>query len=259
MPVRDNKIDYIESRGRYLSGAGLGVILVDEIYPAFPGDVRNPSACSYPIQYEIAEGVTIQKLVREGNKEKMLPSIVQAAKKLERMGCKAVLAECGYFAYFQKEVAAALRIPVFMSSLLQIPWAQAVIGSDQLVGVLCASKVFMEEKHLESVGVKIGSNYVIRGARDDGHCPELGLLWDVRTRVGVPRCHFEQAEKEFMERALSFYEEYPNMGAMVFECTGFPPFARDVQRIINIPIYSWSTLMDFAYSTVAHKDFYGHV
>ncbi len=259
MAMRDSNIAYIESRDVFLSGAGLGVIIVDEKYPAFPGDVRNPSAYPYPVQYEIAKDLTIQKLVREANQDTYLPNVIAAAKRLEEMGCRAIFGECGYFAYYQKEVAAAVNIPVFLSSLLQISWAQSVVGPDKIVGILCASKVFMQDKHLESVGVKLGSNYVVFGARDDGNCPELGLLWDERTRTGPPRCNFKKAEEEFMARALEFYNAYPNMGAMIFECTGFPPFARDVQRVINIPIYSWSTMMDYAYSVCVHRDFYGNV
>jgi hypothetical protein len=32
-----------------------------------------------------------------------------------------------------------------------------------------------------------------------------------------------------------------------------------VQREIDVPIFTWSTLLDYAYSVVAHRDFYGHV
>jgi hypothetical protein len=49
------------------------------------------------------------------------------------------------------------------------------------------------------------------------------------------------------------------MGAMVLECTGFPPFARALQREIHIPIFSWGTLLDYAYSVAVHRDYYGHV
>jgi len=49
------------------------------------------------------------------------------------------------------------------------------------------------------------------------------------------------------------------MGAMVLECTGFPPFARALQREIGIPIFSWGTLMEYAYSVVVHREYYGHV
>jgi hypothetical protein len=59
--------------------------------------------------------------------------------------------------------------------------------------------------------------------------------------------------------ATEFYKQHPKMGAMVLECTGFPPFARALQRQIGIPIFSWGTLMDFAYSVIVHREYYGHV
>lgn len=121
---RDPAIDYVEEKGVYCSGGGLGCLLVDELYPAFPGDVRNPSAFPYPIQYEVVENMDIQELIRSKNKEKHLGAIIKAAKKLEKIGCKAIIGECGYFSYFQKEIADAVKIPAFMSSLLQIRWAQ---------------------------------------------------------------------------------------------------------------------------------------
>ena len=63
---RDLGIGRVTARpGKYTYGAGVGIMLVDEIYPAFPGDVRNPSAYPFPIQYDIVQGVDIQALVYE--------------------------------------------------------------------------------------------------------------------------------------------------------------------------------------------------
>lgn len=59
--------------------------------------------------------------------------------------------------------------------------------------------------------------------------------------------------------SIAFYQSHPNMGAMVLECTGFPPFARALQREIDIQLFSWGTLLDYAYSIVVHRDYYGHV
>ena len=56
-----------------------------------------------------------------------------------------------------------------------------------------------------------------------------------------------------------FVAKNPKMKALIFECTGFQPFARAVQREIDIPIFSWGTLLDYAYSVVVHREFYGHV
>lgn len=49
------------------------------------------------------------------------------------------------------------------------------------------------------------------------------------------------------------------MAALVLECTGFPPFARALQREIEMPVFSWSALLDYAYPVVVYRDYYGHV
>ena len=256
---RDFGITSIRGRNVHCSGMGLGIILLDETYPGFPGDVRNPSAYPYPIQYEVAQGLDIQKLVRGKDKDQYLDTILTAAFKLQKMGCRSIAAECGYFAFFQKEVRARMDIPVFMSSLLQVPWAQSIINPDHVVGILMATKKDLLEKHLSSVGVHPGSNYVVGGAMDDGKCPEFNNLWTQGLRPEIPQADYGRAEEDFLRVATAFYEKYPNMGAMVLECTGFPPFARALQRSINTPVFSWGTLMDFAHMVTVHRDYYGHV
>jgi hypothetical protein len=99
---------------------------------------------------------------------------------------------------------------------------------------------------------------VIGGAMDDGRCVEFDHLWTQDLRTSPPAADYARAESEFLSVAVEFFRKYPEMGAMVLECTGFPPFARALQREINIPVFSWGTLLDFAYSIVVHRDYYGH-
>lgn len=240
-------------------GMGLGVILVDDVYPAFPGDVRNASAYPFPLQYDVAEGVDIYDLVRADDKSHLLEPILASARRLERIGCRAIVAECGYFAWFQREIASAVGVPVFASSLLQIPLAQAAVGPDRTVGVLVASEEHLRERHLTRVGVTPGTNYVVHGAMDGGRIPDFHALWNADVRPAVPTADYASAERDFVEVGVSFAAAHPRMGAMVLECTGFPPFAKALQRRIDIPVFSWSTLLDHAYSVVAHRDFVGHV
>ncbi len=257
---RDIGINYIKARKDHRCyGMGLGIIILDDVYPGFPGDVRNASAFPFPIQYEIVEGVDIQALVFKKDKSPCLEPILRAAKKLEKMGCRAIAAECGYFAYFQKDIAGYVDVPVFMSSLLQTPLAQQLIGPDKVVGIMVALNKFMTEAHLKAVGIQPDSNYVLAGAMDDGRCPEFDHLWVESMRPDPPGAYYDKAEKEFVPVAVDFYQAHPNMGAMMLECTGMQPFARAIQREIDIPIFSWGTLLDYAYSVVVHRDYYGHV
>ena len=257
---RDPELQQIVARDRHLVyGMGLGVIILDDVYPGFPGDVRNASAYPFPIQYEIAEGVDIDKLVVAADKSPCLEPILQAAKRLERIGVRAIAGECGYFSYFQREVVASVRVPVFMSSLLQVSLARQIISPDQTVGILMSNASLLSDRHLESVGIQHGSQIVIGGAMDLGECEEFDHLWTGGKRTDPPSANYNKARDEFLSVATRFYHQHPNMGAMVLECTGFPPFARALQREIAIPIFSWGTLLDYAYSVVVHRDYYGHV
>lgn len=243
--------------GTLCTGMGLGVLLLDDVYPAFPGDIRNPSGFAFPIQYEVVEGIDIEALVIAQDKEKCLPPILRAARRLQRLGCRAIVGECGYFALYQREVASEISVPVFLSSLLQVSLAQQVVGPRQVVGVLVADSPYLTQQHLEAVGVIPGSNYVIGGALDGGACPELDKLWTPGKRSDPPAAVYEVALKQFLQVATAFFSKHPNMGAMVLECTGFPPFARALQREIGIPIFSYGTLVEFAYSVVAHREYRG--
>jgi hypothetical protein len=258
--ARDHGIKHITARpDRRCYGMGLGIIILDDVYPGFPGDVRNASAFPFPIQYEVARGVDIYRLVVDPDKEPCLEPLQRAARHLEWMGCRAIAAECGYFAYFQRELAASVAVPVYTSSLLQAPLAQQLVGPDRVVGILMANARYFTERHLSSVGILPGSNYVVGSAMEDGQCVEFDHLWTEGRRSAPPGAFYDKAEAEFLSVATAFYRQYPNMGAMLLECTGFSPFARALQREIEIPIFSWGTLLDYAYATAAHRDYYGHV
>lgn len=259
---RDPGVERIEARdGRVCYGMGLGVILLDEVYPGFPGDVRNASAFPYPIQYEIVKNVDMPLLIYAEDKSPCLEPLIEAARNLERMGCRAIVSECGYFSYFQREVAAAVDVPVFMSALMQTPMAQQAIGPDKTVGIISHAELStLENRHLEGVGILPGSNYVTHACRETpGACEEFEHIWTPGLKTDPPAAVYSKCEREFVGEARAFFERTPDMGAMLLECTGMQPFARALQREIEIPIFSWGTLLDYAYSVAVHRDYYGHV
>lgn len=257
---RDVGINYVRTRKNHTCyGMGIGIMVLDDAYPGFPGDVRNASAFPYPVQYEIAEGVDNYTLVWAPDKTPCQEPILRAAARLERMGCRAIAAECGYFAYFQKDVARHVSIPVFMSSLLQVPFIQQVIGPEKAVGIVCAQKRFLTDTHLENVGIDLNSRFIVAGAQDEYGCPEFDHLWDHEKRPDVPAIFYDKAESDMIRICTDFCNAHPHIGALMLECTGMQPFARAVQRATDLPVFSWGTLLDYAYSIVVHRDYYGHV
>ncbi len=257
---RDLGINYIKTRKNHKCyGMGIGIMILDDVYPGFPGDVRNASAWGFPIQYEIAKDVNCYNLIWEQDKSPCREPILRAARNLEDMGCKAIAAECGYFAYFQKDVAGYVDVPVFMSSLLQVPFIQKLIGPNKQVGIICAQKRFLTDAHLQNVGIDLNSNFVIAGSMDEYGCPQFDTLWDHEKRPKIPESFYDESEKDMVRIAKELVNKNKNVGAIMLECTGMQPFARAVQRAVDLPVFSWGTLLDYAWSVVSHRDYYGHV
>jgi len=124
---------------------------------------------------------------------------------------------------------------------------------------LAAREDPLTQAHLEAVGIQPGSNYVVTGAEGDSRCSEFEHLWYEPKRTDPPEAYYDKAEKEFVQVAVDFFQAHPHMGAMMLECTSMQPFARAVQREIDIPIFSRGTLLDYVYSVAVHRDYYGHV
>ena len=170
-------VNYSRSRRCCASGLGLGVMLCEGTYPGFPGDVRNASAYPFTIQYEVIEGIHWEVLVHgsKEEREQYLPEIIRAAQKLERMGCRAIVAECGYFLFFQEAVSRAVRSPVFMSSLLQLPLIQNTISPDRVLSVVCSSRSKLQENlpYLYDLGLNSQRKIHFYGVMDDHPCEQF--------------------------------------------------------------------------------------
>lgn len=256
---RDTGLTEIRSRKQHRAyGMGLGIMLVDDVYPGFPGDMRNPSAYPFPIQYDIARGVGFDQLIFARDKSACVEPIVASARRLEELGCRAIAAECGFFAYFQRTVADAVDVPVFMSSLLQAPLAKAVVGAHRTVGLMVAFRDHLTDDHLKAVGIAPDADHPVSGIYESGLCPTLVRLYN-EPDPAKRYAEYDVVEREVVALAAEFKERHPEMGAMLLECGAVQPFARAVQRRIDLPVFSWGTLLDYAYGAVAHRDYFGHV
>jgi hypothetical protein len=93
----DPDIQRIEARNGFRCyGMGLGIVLLDDVYPGFPGDVRNASAYPFPIQYEIAEDVDIPALVTASDKSPCLPPVRRAEGQVDTLAMHTNVDIVGY-------------------------------------------------------------------------------------------------------------------------------------------------------------------
>ena len=82
-----------------ISGATIGVLCMDSRFPKPPGHIRNPSGLSFPVLYETVRGTTVKQLLEHPSAEFIEP-FLDAARRLEAEGVRAITGSCGFLALF---------------------------------------------------------------------------------------------------------------------------------------------------------------
>ena len=150
--------------GQASYGEAIGILLLDCFTPFIPGDVANATTYNFPVRFHKVEGLTTKRVLRKD--PTAFEPLLAAAEELVGQGVKAITGDCGFLAIHQRRLAMALEVPVFLSSLLQIPFIFSILGPDQKVGVITADSKSLDEALLEAAGVKSGERLVIRGMED---------------------------------------------------------------------------------------------
>jgi len=230
-------------------GVTIGVLGLESHFPKPPGHIKNQEGLGFPVLYETIHGATIAELIESPSVEYIQP-FIEAAKRLEQEGVGAITGSCGFLALFQKELANAVNIPVFASSLIQVPLVYNMLGEDKIVGVLTANASKLTNAHFAAVGAD-NIPVAIQGLEDSAEFREV-ILEAKRNDMNI-----SLIEKEVMHAVKKLQKENPNMGALVLECTDLPPFSSMIQSQLNIPIFDLTTLTKMIHDVVLRKPYSG--
>ncbi len=236
--------------GRTNYGEPIGIIMLDTVFPRIPGDVGNATTFPFPVRYKIVKGASPQRVVKDADPALLKP-FIQAAQELEQEGVKAIATSCGFLAIFQKELANSVNIPVLSSSLIQIKFAHALINERQKVGVLTARAQSLTERHFKGVGVQ-NIPKVIMGMDNAEEFTKVFL--ESQQFIDVEKCR-----QEMINAAKNLLVKHPKVGSIVLECTNMPPFAKDIQRAIKLPVFDITTLINYAYTVSVRNPFSGYI
>ena len=214
--------------GKALYGAPLGILMLDAKFPRIPGDMGNGTTWPFPVLYRVVEGATPEKVVLKGAAG-LLPDFIAAAKELVRLGAEAITTNCGFLALFQKEIAAAVGVPVATSSLMQVPWVQATLPPGKRVGLVTVSGSTLSPAHLEGAGVPLDTPLV---GTENGK-----EFFRVLIKAEKEDMDIDLAERDVVEAGKELLAKNPDIGAIVLECTNMPPYAAAMQREVGLPVY----------------------
>ena len=102
----------------------LGILMLETRFPRPRGDIGHPRTFAFPTRRRIVEGASPERIVR-GVDAALLAPFIAAAHELVAQGCDAIATSCGFLARWQRELQAALPVPVWSSALLQLAEEQA--------------------------------------------------------------------------------------------------------------------------------------
>lgn len=227
-------------------GMTIGVLMLETVFPRIPGDVGNGWTFDFPVMYRQVTGANPTSVVKNADPALLKP-FIEGAQALEAAGCKAIATSCGFLVMFQKEMAAAVNVPVISSSLLQVPFVSRLLGPDKKVGIITAKASSLTEKHFKGAGME-GCSFAIQGMEE---FPEF-----FRTFIeNHDTMDVEKATAEMREAGRKLVRENPGVGAIVLECTNMPPFAYAVQEATGLPVYDVVTLIRHTAMSVVRGPF----
>jgi len=227
-------------------GFTVGIITLETRFPRVVGDIGNALTFPFPVLYRPVKGTSVSRVVMEKDKT-LLDPFIEAGKALLGEGAKTIITTCGFLAMFQREMSEALPVPVYTSSLIQIPLVYAATG-ERRVGVLTVNSETLTDLHFKSVGAS-GIPLAIEGVQ---HTHFGDALINNRFELDIA-----QAERDVVEAAGRLVTKNPDIGAIVLECTNFPPFAKSIQDAVGLPIFDIITLTYMAFATAERKAFVG--
>ncbi|WP_299673842.1 aspartate/glutamate racemase family protein [uncultured Roseobacter sp.] len=225
----------VQRGGKTVYGATVGILMLETRFPRIPGDIGNATTWPFPVQYRVVEGATPDQIVLQDARA-MRDAFLTEGRALVRMGCDGIVTNCGFLSVLQDDLAMGLGVPVASSALMQIPMIQRSLPFGQQVGVLTVSKTSLTPDHLAAAGVHAEVPIV---GTEGGRCFSQAFLTD------QPRIDFGACQRDMLDSATELVGTYPDVGAILLECTNMVPYAPDIRRATGRPVFSIYTLVNW--------------
>lgn len=245
--MEESKLIFKAVKGQISYGESIGIILMDTFTPFIPGDVGNATTYSFPVRFQVVPGLTSERVLHQDLSA--LDDILRAGRDLVKNGVKAITGDCGYMAVYQKMLVEELGVPVFMSSLLQVPFIHSMLPSKYKVGIVCANSELMNSELLQAVAID-ETRITIQGMQkyqnfQSAMLEEIGIL------------DKDKVEAEVIEAAQNLINRDPMVKAILLECSDLPPYGKKVQEAVGLPVFDFITMINYVHSALVKKSFIG--
>lgn len=233
------------TRAKAYYGVSIGILMVNARFRRYPGDIGNAQTWPFPVQYRVVEEATPERVTMI-HETGLLEHFKRAALELVDGGVDGIASTCGYLSLYQQELADFLPVPVATSSLLQVPMAARLISSRLRVGILTYREGGLKAPYLAAVGIDTDTpvaglpaeSEFVRSIRDSDDSVPYAVLRD-----------------EVLATAQRFYQQHPDLGALVLECTNLSPFAADIHAQLGLPVFDTVSLINWFHAGLRPRQF----
>ena len=231
--------------GKAVSGASVGILMLQARFPRIHGDMGNAGTWPFPVLYHVVDGASPERVVL-GAADGLLERFIDAARSLVDTGADGITTNCGFLSLFQRELQAAVPVPVVTSSLLQVPFVERILPPGRRAGVLTISAASLSARHRDAAGMP--PDTPVMGVDPQGEFA-TAILGD-RLEMDVAR-----ARADNLAAAQALVNDHPEVGAIVLECTNMIPYATDIARVTARPVFSMYTLVSWFQSGLVPRGF----
>lgn len=211
----------------------LGIVMLDTRFPRPLGDIGHPDSFGFPTRRGVVSGAWPDKVVASAaglRAAQVVPAFVAVMRQLERDGARAITTSCGFLVLLQKELQAAVKVPVVTSSLLQLP---GLLSREPQVGVLTISARHLGADYLRAAGVRRDrlAGVVVQGV-DPAGAFATAILGN------LPAMDLERACADVVAAGLALKARAPALRTVVLECTNMPPYAQAIREATGLAVHS---------------------
>jgi Asp/Glu/hydantoin racemase len=247
MPTRLPAHPRIARGGKAVYGARLGILMLEARFPRIPGDMGNAETWPFPVLYRVVAGASPQRVVRE-SAAGLLDAFVVAARELVTIGADGITTNCGFLSLYQRELAAAVGVPVATSSLMQAPFIESTLPPGKRCGILTVSGESLTAAHLAAAGVR--PDIAVIGTEGGREFTRVLLGNEEWLDVAA-------AEADILDAGDALRAKEPALGAVLLECTNMAPYARALRDRLGVPVFDIYSFMTWFHAGLAPRDF-GH-
>jgi hypothetical protein len=214
--------------GKSVYGAAVGILMLEARFPRIPGDMGNAQTWPFPVLYKVVRDASPDRVVRH-QAQGLYENFIYAAREQVADGGDCITTKCGFLALLQDELAAAIKLPVASSSLMQVPLVDRILPAGKRTGILTISPATLTQEHLQKAGCP--PDTPIGGTPENSEF--TGVILNDLLELDV-----DLARQENIDAAKTLQNANPQLGAIVLECTNMIPYAADIRDATGLPVFS---------------------